>query len=375
MSDKRRKIAFVGNSSQTMILFRMGVIRALVPDYDISVIAPRDSNIRVLREAGVRFIPIDIDCKGTNPFSDLRLCYQLYRIYRAEQFDAVFHYTIKPVVFGGWAARFAGIQYTEVVTGLGYSFLNKGLVQRVVRWLYRMVLNGPGEVWLMNRDDQVFFVEQKILSKARARVINGEGVNLSFFSPMESGEMTNEPFRFLFVGRVLWDKGIAEYIDAAREIKHRCPDVEFQILGPLGVSNPASVPQERVDDWVREGIVTYLGEVEDVRPYMRQASCIVLPSYREGLSRVLMEAAAMAKPMVATNVPGCRDVVSDGKNGFLCEPRQVSSLVACLMQMLSVGEEQRSQMGRFSRNLAMQQFDEQRIIAIYRDRLSELFSE
>lgn len=371
---EKNKIAFVGNSSKTMYNFRFGVMAALAKDgYQVTVIAPKDNDITPFRQNSIRFIPIEIECKGMNPFHDLKLARQLTNLYKKERFDYIFHYTIKPVIFGGWAASIAKIPQISVVTGLGYTFIRKGWINRVSTCLYRSSLRTANEVWFLNQEDKTLFVERNIVAARKVRVINGEGVDMNRFC--SRGGTSTQPPSFLFVGRVLWDKGIGEYVAAAKAVKRQHPKVCFKILGPLGASNPASVSSVQMDEWEKTGVVKYLGETGNVVPYIESATCLVLPSYREGVSRVLLEAAAMEKPIIATNVPGCREVVVNEVNGFLCEPQDTNSLIACMMHILSLSEDELKTFGVNGRERVRQLYDEQLIIQLYKDRLTDLLAD
>lgn len=366
-----KKIAFVGNSLQTMCNFRLGVMAELVKNgYEVVVIAPKDSDITALKQAQIRLIPVEIDCKGMNPLVDINLITALKNIYKKEQFDFIFHYTIKPVIYGGFAARRAHIPQISVITGLGYTFIRKGWINRVAKCLYRFSLRGAKEVWFLNQEDKTLFIEENIVAQYKTRLINGEGVNLDKY---KSSTVTSScPFTFLFVGRVLWDKGVGEFVEAAKVVKKQHPKVQFKILGQLGANNPACVNSQQMNLWEQTGAIKYLGETNNVYPYIEQAHCIVLPSYREGISRVLLEAASMEKPLIASNVPGCREIVIDGVDGFLCEPKNTSSLIACMMHMLSLPEAARDTFGRNGRDLVRKLFDEKIIIQLYKDKLAEL---
>lgn len=366
-----KKIAFVGNSLQTMCNFRLGVMAELVKNgYEVVVIAPKDSDITALKQAQIRLISVEIDCKGMNPLVDINLITTLKNIYKKEQFDFIFHYTIKPVIYGGFAARRAHIPQISVITGLGYTFIRKGWINRVAKCLYRFSLRGAKEVWFLNQEDKTLFIEENIVAQYKTRLINGEGVNLDKY---KSSTVTSScPFTFLFVGRVLWDKGVGEFVEAAKVVKKQHPKVQFKILGQLGANNPACVNSQQMNLWEQTGAIKYLGETNNVYPYIEQAHCIVLPSYREGISRVLLEAASMEKPLIASNVPGCREIVIDGVDGFLCEPKNTSSLIACMMHMLSLPEAARDTFGRNGRDLVRKLFDEKIIIQLYKDKLAEL---
>jgi glycosyltransferase involved in cell wall biosynthesis len=367
-----QKIAFVGNSLQTMCNFRMGVMSELVREgYEVVVIAPKDGDVTALKQAQIRLIPIEMDCKGMNPFVDMRLAKTLRNIYRKEQFSVVFHFTIKPVIYGSWAARRAKIPQISVITGLGYTFIRKGWINRLAKMLYRYALRTANEVWFLNQEDKSLFVEQSLVSPFKARLINGEGVDVNKYQ--SHADLTTTPFTFLFVGRVLWDKGVGEFVKAAQVIKKQHPRVQFHILGQLGANNPACVSIEQMEIWEQTRTVKYLGETSNVLPYIERATCLVLPSYREGVSRVLMEAASMERPIIATNVPGCREMVIDGHNGFLCEAQDTNSLIACMMHMLSLSEIELKAFGKNGRTHVLRYFDEQLTIALYKHKLQEFF--
>ena len=364
------KIAFIGNSLQTMCNFRLGVLSTLAQmGHEVVVVAPQDCDRTVLQDANIRFIPIEIDCKGMNPLVDIALVQKFKKIYQTEQFDLIFHYTIKPVIYGGWAAARTHIPQIAVITGLGYTFLRKGWINRCAKWLYRSSLRYAKEVWFLNQDDKILFVEQNIVASFKTRVIHGEGVNTSIY---QAGKTPEAPFTFLFVGRVLWDKGIGEFVRAAQIVKKQHPNVQFHILGQLGANNPACIGMEQMDEWEKGGVIKYLGETDNVIPFIENAHCIVLPSYREGLSRVLLEAASMKRPIIASNVPGCKEIVADGENGFLCTAQDVSSLIACMMHMLSLKENERHLFGERGRERVLQLYDEQIVIQRYKEKLQEL---
>ena len=367
-----RKIAFVGNSSQTMCNFRLGVMSELVRmGYEVVVIAPKDSNITAFKQNQIRLIPVEIDCKGMNPFVDIHLAKTLKKIYKKEQFHMVFHFTIKPVIYGSWAARRARIPQISVITGLGYTFIRKGWITRFAKCLYRYALRTANEVWFLNQEDKSLFVEQNLVSPFKARLILGEGVDVRKYQ--SNSELSVSPYTFLFIGRVLWDKGVGEFVKAAQVIKKQHPKVQFHILGQLGANNPACVSIEQMEIWEQTRTVKYLGETSNVLPYIEKATCIVLPSYREGVSRVLLEAASMERPIIATNVPGCREIVIDNYNGFLCEAQDTNSLIACMMHMLSLSPTELTSFGKNGRSHVLQQFDEQKTIALYKHKLQEYF--
>ena len=366
------KIGFVGNSLQTMCNFRAGVMTELVQmGYEVVIIAPKDSDITFLKQNQIRLIPIEMDCKGMNPFADIQFARTLKRIYKKEKFNFLFHYTIKPVVYGSWAARKTKTLQISVITGLGYTFIRKGLITRVAKFLYRLSLRTANEVWFLNQDDKTLFVEQSLLSPFKARLIYGEGVDVAKYK--SQSDLLSIPFTFLFIGRVLWDKGVGEFVKAAQVVKKQHPKVQFHILGQLGANNPACVSIQQMEEWEQTRTVKYLGETSNVLPYIENATCVVLPSYREGVSRVLLEAASMERPIIASNVPGCREIVIEGYNGFLCEAQDTNSLIACMMHMLSISQVELEAFGKNGRTHVIKHFDEQKTIALYKRKLQEHF--
>jgi glycosyltransferase involved in cell wall biosynthesis len=219
-------------------------------------------------------------------------------------------------------------------------------------------------VFFQNDDDLDLFVQARLVKPDVAERLPGSGVDTCKFAPVETGQ-THEGFRFLLASRMLWDKGIGEFVDAARPIRRRHPNVQCQLLGFLDVPNPTVISKAQMQAWVDEGIVTYLGTSDRVETLMQAADCIVLPSYREGLSRSLLEAASLGKPIIATDAVGCRDVVDDGINGFLCKPRDAEDLAGKMTQMIGLSEAQRLAMGRRGREKMLREFDERIVIERY----------
>lgn len=374
------RIALVCNTSFAIYQYRQGLIRTLVArGVAVTVIAPRDRTTTLLERMGCRCIELHVASKGTNPRDDLRTMLSLYRLYRSIRPHIVFHYTIKPNIYGTIAAKLAGVDSVAVTTGLGYVFIQKSRAAQVAKLLYRFAFRFPREIWFLNRDDETAFREQKLLAHPeRARLLHGEGVDLDQFSFMPMPDDKNGPennqraFSFVLIGRLLWDKGVGEYVEAARRLRATHPHARFQLLGPVGVDNPSAISQAEVDAWVREGVIEYLGEADDVRPLIAAADCVVLPSYREGVPRTLMEASAMGRPIVATDVPGCREVVAHGVNGLLCEARNVESLAAKLAQMLDMSDDERRAMAGRGREKVAREFDERVVVERYKSLIQQL---
>jgi glycosyltransferase involved in cell wall biosynthesis len=280
-------------------------------------------------------------------------------------------YTAKPNVYGSLAAQALGIPVINNVSGLGTAFIRQGLLTRIVSGLYRLAFRRSARVFFQNPEDQDLFVSAGIVPPEKTALLPGSGIDLARFAPVAPRERGERPFTFLLVARLLWDKGVGEYAEAARLVRARHPAARFQLLGFLDVANRTAVPRADVERWVAEGIIDYLGHAEDVRPLLAAADCVVLPSYREGLPRTLLEAAAMGKPLIATDVPGCRHIADHGVNGYLCAVRDAGSLAEAMINMLGLPEAERRAMGKSARAKAEAEFDERLVVDRYLEAIAE----
>ena len=316
------------NCAWNIFNFRAGLVRTLLAKgHEVIAIAPRDAYAERLVGMGCRFIPIEMNNKGTNPIADAALFSRYLAILRREKPDAFLGYTIKPNIYGSLAAQACGIPVINNVSGLGTAFIRENWLTSVVKNLYRTALARSRVVFFQNEDDRFLFVQQKLVAAGRTCLLPGSGVDLEHFRPSARKGSHDSGIKFLLIARLLYDKGVGEYVEAARILKARHPEMRCALLGFLDVENRTAVSRDEVDNWEREGIIEYLGVSDDVRPHIAAADCVVLPSYREGTPRTLLEAAAMAKPIVATDVPGCREVVEHGRTGFLCQVRDAKDLL------------------------------------------------
>jgi len=282
---------------------------------------------------------------------------------RSEKPAAYLSLTIKPNLYGAVAARLAGIPAILNVSGLGTAFLSGHWFGRFVGLLYKLAFKRASIVFFQNPHDRALFLGRGLVCADQARLVPGSGINLEHFphTPLpDDGD-----FRFLLVARLLGDKGIREYVEAARALRRDLPAVRFQLLGPIDQGNPTAISPDELECWSREGVIEYLGETADVRPYIAAASAIVLPSYREGLPRTLLEGAAMGRPLIATNVPGCREVVENGVNGLLCEARSANSLGQAMLKLAALDLPSRAIMGERSRAIIEQRFNEELVAQAY----------
>ncbi|MDH0318262.1 glycosyltransferase family 4 protein [Aeromonas caviae] len=368
-------VCMVANTAWSMWNFRRGLISSLVlRGYRITIVAPSDHTVPWLCELGCSFIPLRLSAKGTNPFIDLRTMWELIKIYGDFDIDLAIHYTVKPNIYGSFAAHYCRLPTLAITTGLGYAFLSNGWVSRVVMLLYKYALKYPRIVVFLNKDDRDEFILRGLVDESKTLLFPGEGVDLDFFHPSDQSVMkTDGELCFLLIARLLWDKGIGEYVEAAKKIRSIYPNVKFQLLGDVQANNPSAIDHNLLSEWIDEGILEYLGTTDDVRPIIMQSDCVVLPSYREGVPRTILEAAAMAKPIIVSNVPGCRDVVQHGNTGLLCQARSVMSLTCALTEFIKMPSEQRISMGNAGRQFIASNFDEKKVNDIYLNLIEHRF--
>ena len=361
------RIAFVSNTSWSVYNFRIEIIRYLqAQGHEVFVIAPKDNYSGKLIAEGVHYIPIQLNNYGINPLLDLSYTGALYKKYRHFRFNRIYHYTIKPNIYGSLAAYLAQVnESTIVVTGLGKMFLFKSRLSNFLsRALYRIACSCADKIWFLNVHDRGKFIEEKICSSNKTQILPSEGINTQKFRPVAKNE--SNITRFLFAGRLIRPKGIYQYLTAASIMRKRFPNTRFEVIGFIDESNPESIQYDEILEWQNAGIMRYLGSTEDVRPYIQRADCLVFPSfYQEGLSRILLEAASMATPIITTDQVGCRSVIKHNTTGFLCEPRNIDDLVKHLEIFLALDYDDKVLMGRKARELVKKQFDVELIKPYY----------
>lgn len=368
------KIIMVSNTSWYLFNFRLSIIKLLQErGYEVICIANRDEYSERLEKEGAVFIPSTLSNKGTNPLSD----YNYYRFllwqYKTLQPEFIIHYTVKPNIYGSIAARNQGLRSIAVVSGAGYAFLNKGLLNSIVRRLYTYAAKCSEELWFVNKDDQELFLSAGITKAGKTKVLPGEGINTEKFKRDVPYCAGNDRFEFILSARLLWDKGIGIFVEAAREVKKEYPQAQFKLLGFIDALNPSAITREQIDQWVDEGIIEYLGVTDNVRPFLCRANCFVLPSYyREGVPRALLEAASLEMPIITTNNVGCREVVENGYNGFICSVKDSADLARQMKKMLELGEQELRQMGINGRKKIITEFHEDLVLRFYKNLLTTL---
>jgi glycosyltransferase involved in cell wall biosynthesis len=358
------------NSFWNIANFRSRLIKTLVAEgYPVLIAAPA-VDPDWTGSHGSDAVEIAVDRSGMNPFRDASLLASYVALFRRRKPGFFLGFTAKPNIYGALAAQFTGVQVLPNVSGLGTAFMSDGPLSRIVSFLYRRAFRRSKIVFFQNADDRDLFVDRAIVRAEQARLLPGSGIDLTQFRP--EPPPGDGPLRFLFIGRLLGDKGVREFVEAAGSLKPRYPNWRFQLLGPVDEGNRTGVATGEVRRWVDQGLVEYLGHADDVRPYIREATAVVLPSYREGLPRSLLEGAAMARPLVATDVPGNRQLVEHGVNGLLCEARSGPSLAQAMQRMGEMNAEDRAALGKAGRDKVERQFSEELVVRAYLDALRQL---
>jgi len=371
---EKKTIAIVINTSWNIFNFRLGLLKALQEEgYKIVAIAPRDEYTEKLEALGFEYHNIDINNKGTNPLEDAKLVFAFYKLYKKIAPDVILQYTIKPNIYGSMAAGMLGIPVISNISGLGTVFLNDSLSSKVARFLYKVALKVPKKVFYQNAHDRELFVQSNLVKAEKTELLPGSGIDIEKYKPLKEKQENNNTLRFLFIARLVKDKGLVEYVEAAKQITRS--STEFAILGAFYPGNPTAIKENEMQKWEREGAIKYIGTSDDVMSVISEYDCIVLPSYREGLSRVLLEAASMAKPIITTSVPGCKEVVDDGVNGYLCEVKDADSLAEQMRKMLKLTYEERSEMGRRGREKVVKEFNEKIVIKKYEETIASILKD
>jgi glycosyltransferase involved in cell wall biosynthesis len=369
-----RTIVIAANAAWNLVNFRAALIRALIAaGYRVIGAAPPDPEAEAgLAALGCEFVAIPVDSRGLSPIGDLRTLLAFHALFRRVRPLALLGYTVKPNVYGSIAARLTGVRAVNNISGLGTAFIRRNWLTLVVKQLYRTGLARSHVVFFQNTADRDEFLGARLVSPGQVRLLPGSGIDADWFAPQPRPSDADGSVGFLLIARLLRDKGVLEYVEAARALRRADPGLRFRILGFLDAENRTAISRATVESWVAEGVIEFLGATNDVRPYVAAADCVVLPSYREGTSRVLLEAAAMARPVVATDVPGCREVVEDGVTGFLCAPRDAGDLAEKMRRMAVLSDDERTRMGAAGREKVLREFDQAIVIGRYREVLDAL---
>lgn len=355
----KRKVFVVGSYADSLLNFRLQLMQAfLAKGFEVVALAPYDETVKqALEKHHIRFIDIPLKRNGTNPIQDLKLLFTLKKIFRKEKPDIVFSYTIKPVVYASLAARSVGISgIFAMMTGTGYVFENHTLKGRAIgliaKKLLRSALSCNTKIFFQNPDNLTFFMQEKLINRDKpVTVINGSGVDCTTFYPAAYPKKVS----FLMISRLLYYKGVNQYVNAAKMLRKKYPDSRFRLVGWID-TNPESISQNELDDWIKNGDIEFLGKLSDVRNSIADSSVYVLPSWNEGMPRTVLEAMAMARPIITTDSPGCKETVIPHHNGFLVPPKNVEELYKA-MEFFILFPEKVSTMGEASRKIASEKYD------------------
>lgn len=355
------KFLLMSPKNRTVYNFRGDLVKEIIAaGYEVIVTGPNMDDVDKIEELGARFECIPLNKSGLNPIHDLKYIKKLYDLIKREQPQISLGYTIKPVIYGSIASKLAGVKNIySMITGVGYAFTSKTtkakLIKFVVSLLYKISLKFNNLIIFQNKDNKELFVSSNIVEKKKTRIVNGSGVNMGQFSPTSYPENLT----FFMLSRALHSKGIREYLEAAKILKNKYPEVKFVWLGAVE-SQQDSIKKEDLKPYIEQGIIEHHGETDDVRKYYAQSSVFVLPSYAEGTPRTVLEAMAMARPIITTDAPGCRETVLNGENGFLVEVGNVEEL-ARKIEWFIHNKEMIPQMGKKSLVYCQEKFEVDKI--------------
>jgi glycosyltransferase involved in cell wall biosynthesis len=366
------KVVCVSNSF-FLYNFNRGLMKAMARrGIEVIAAAPADGFSEKIKAEGFPFRPLShFNRKGANPCQDARFTQELVRLYREEKPDLALHFTIKPNVYGTFAARLAGTKSICTVTGLGWLFTEKSLKTALggagYKVLYRISFSFCETVFFLNADDKAFFLRNRLIKAGKCLMVPGSGVNTDHFCLSSVGPPQQDTAHavFLLVGRMLWNKGVAEFVEAAKIVKATYPHAQFTLLGPIDNENRSGITLDVIHNWEGQGLIHYAGSTDDIRPYVAASDVVVLPSYREGIPNSLLEAMAMERPVITTNTVGCRETVEQGKNGYMIPIRDAKALADACIRLIELRPEEREAMGRYGRQKVLKEFDEKIVINAY----------
>lgn len=366
------KICIAANSSRYIWNFRMNLAHALLElGHEVVTMSPNGEEVQTIRDLGIAHIDIALNPSGVNPLKELLTIIKMTSLFRKHSVDIVLTSTPKVNLYTAISNLFSKRKQIANVSGLGSGYLRQDWVSSVLNSLYKLVFKRVDYVFFENKDDLSEFSRLGFVEKSYCEAIPGLGVDLKHFYFHQLPTSSNNLISFIMISRLIGDKGVREYFEAARLVRQVHPNTLFLLLGDSNPNNPTCIPQDEFNRLINQGDVNHYEHTSDVRPYLQQAHCMVLPSYREGMSRTLLEAAAMGRPLIASNVPGCREAIDHGLNGFLCKPRNPSDLADQILTFLTLSRPEMEAMGIASRGKISNQFSETYVIQRYRHILSK----
>lgn len=368
------KIVFSSNVSWSIYNFRKSLLKSFLDSgHEIISVANKDEYSKKLNDNNFNFKEIKFNNNSKNPILDLLLIIKYIVIYNRINPDIIFHNAVKPNIYGTIAASILKIPVINNISGLGTVFIKKSLSTHIVKLLYRYSQNKAHQVFFQNSDDYNLFINNKLIEKDKGIIINGSGSDINHFKPLPKNKIYKN-FQFLFIGRLLFDKGIREYIEAAKILKKEHLNIDFNVLGPFSFNNSSSVSEKELDLWISSKTINYLGETDDVKKFLVNADCVVLPSYREGMSKALIEASLMGLPIVTSDVPGCRDVIENKVTGFLCMVRNSRDLADKMKRIFLLDKNELIHMKQKARDRGVRLFDDKLVINKYKKAVDDIFN-
>ena len=365
------KIAFVTNTCWNVYNFREGLVKHFLnKKHDVIVLAPIDNYSKAIKSWGVKHIPTPLDQTGTNPINDFLYCFKLWRVFKKEKPDVALSYTIKSNIYSSLAGKISNVPTICNVSGLGTVFLVKDWIGRLAVHLYRFAFRHSTHVFFQNKDDEVLFLEHINLRNTKTGLLPGSGINLIKFR--YSNVQVSEPLRLIMISRIIEEKGVREYVEASRILKEEKIEAQFTLVGDLDEGHSRSIPKLEVEKWIQDKLVDYQPHSDSIIDLIRDHEAVVLPSYREGTPRTLLEGAAVGRALFASDVPGCKDVVKDGFNGFLFQVKNAKSIAEKIKLYCALTKDEKKSMAENSRKVAEEQFDETLVINKYIDTIHQI---
>lgn len=375
MNAERKRVAIIENHELGIYSIRHDLVKAIAEKYDVTVLTEVDDSFKNGDlETLVHFV--DVGKAVLNPATAVKYYSRLKKALQQAKPDICITFTIRPAIYGNLVTNRLKIPAISTITGTGPLFDSKSISYAIARQLYKRVLKKTKFVFFPNYDDLNGFVERGYIRREQAKRVPGSGINHEQFAPQTPTRTNDGKFIFLYISRLIKDKGVMEFVEAASLLKEQHPNAEFHIVGPLWTGNKKSltVTAEELKQWIDNGWVVYHNKQKDVRPFIANADCVVMPSYREGMSNILLEGASMAKPLIATDVTGCRDIVDDGVNGLLCKVKSGKDLAEKMKKMMSLSVEEREMMGRRGREKMIKEFDKRIVIQQYLEAIEEVLN-
>lgn len=372
---RRARIVLVASIAWTLWNYRLSLIRALEAEgYEVLLMAAEDASCHLLQQhTNARFFPLrQLSRRSLSPIQNLKALWEMFRTFRHIRPDGVLFFTIRPNTLGNLAAAMAGIPGISTLEGMGISGSSRTWLRGLTRILYRLALRHTSKVVFLNQEDRAEFLRHRMVPASKTLLVPGPGIDAQHFAPRVNQNPSGKTV-FLFVGRLLSEKGVREFAEAANLLKNKGLPAIFRVLGSTDPGNPTTISSAEMDRWVQNGVLEHLGFHNDVRPALAECDVLVLPSYyREGVPRSVLEAMAMGKPIITTDNVGCRDTVENGQNGLLVPPRSAAALADAMEKLLALSPERRTAMGLRSRQKALAEFGDDRVVPRYLDLIRDL---